>query len=213
MIDALPNPGLAFVHIPKNAGTTLARVIGDNKLPICVSDHSYPVRLAQEEIVVLRCPFARFVSAFEYGRKYWQNPINAQFESADELARCAADPENPKHLTAWIELGNRPQDFLLRNGKPIPCHRVAGRQLAFNWVYEPQSSWLINQPKHVLRYRHLSQDFAGLLKSAGLGPVDELPRLNEGDANRGSLSELARTFLQRIYAEDFAYLHSNGIEA
>jgi hypothetical protein len=212
MIEPVANPGLAFVHIPKNAGTTLARVIGDHKLPIGISDHSYPVRLAQQEIVVLRCPVDRFISAFNYGRKRWPNAVNAQFSSADELARSAADPEHPKHRVAWIELGNRPEDFLLRNGKPTACHTVAGRRTALNWVYEPQSSWLINQPLHVLRYRHLSQDFAELLESAALGGVDELPRLNQGDANAENLTELARAFLERIYADDLAYFRAHRIE-
>ena len=191
-------PGLAFVHIPKNAGTTLVRVIADNKLPIRVSDHSYPARLAKQEIVVLRCPLGRFVSAFQYGRKRWPNPVNAQFANADELARSAADPEHPKHGAAWIELGNRPGDFLLRNGKPTPCHTVAGRLIAYNWVYEPQSSWLINQSVHVLRHRHLSKDFGELLESAALGPVAALPRLNQGDGHGEDLSDLARSFIEAI---------------
>lgn len=213
MIDSVIAPGLAFVHIPKNAGTSLVRAIADHQLPIQVSDHSYPVRLAQQEIVVLRCPMGRFVSAFHYGRKCWPNPVNAQFANADELARSAADPEHPKHLIAWIELGNRPGDFLLRNSKPTPCHTVAGRYIALNWVYEPQSSWLINQPMHVLRHRHLSHDFAELLESAALGPVAALPRLNQGDADGEALSAPARAFLERIYVDDFTYLRSNGIEA
>ena len=213
MIDTDFAAGLAFVHIPKNAGTTLVRVIADHKLPIRVSDHSYPVRLAQQEIVVLRCPMGRFVSAFQYGRKRWPNPVNAQFANADELARSAADPEHPKHLTAWFELGNRPGDFLLRNGKPTPCHTVAGRHIALNWVYEPQSSWLVNQPTHVLRHRHLSQDFAGLLESAELGPAVALPRLNQGDADGEDLSLRAISFIEQVYADDFTYLRLHGIEA
>jgi hypothetical protein len=93
---------LGFIHIPKNAGTSIARLIKGNKLPISISNHWYPRRLAQDEIVVLRCPLDRFQSAFQYGKKYWENPVNRHFSSANELAESAAEALHHKHELAWV---------------------------------------------------------------------------------------------------------------
>lgn len=207
-------PQLAFVHIPKNAGTSIACAIAEQGLPILSSDHSYPAKIGDEEIVVFRCPFDRFVSAFHYGKRRWPNPVNANFESANELAVSASDPSDAKHALAWIEFGNRPADFLLRNGRPIPPHTVAGRVLSRNWVYEPQTAWLIHHPAHVLRYSHLAEDFSRLLRSRGLQEITDLPRLNEGaDGRREVLSPQARAFLYGFYADDFAFMRERGMDA
>lgn len=213
MIDAMPTPsGLSFIHIPKNAGTSVKQAIADNGLPILVTGHPYPRKLSDEEIVVLRCPVSRFISAFYYGQKYWKNRINVQFENADELASSAADPDHPKHALAWIELGNLPEHFLLRNGKEVPQHTVASRVTDFSWIYEPQSSWLINNPAHVLRYSHLSEDFAALLREAGLSGDFDLPRNNQSEGRNEELSAESLAFLERTYAADFEYIRSRGLD-
>jgi len=213
MIDTQPVPvGLSFVHIPKNAGTSVKQAIANNRLPILVTGHPYPRKLSTEEFVVLRCPVGRFVSAFNYGCKFWPSRINVQFANADELASSAADPDHPKHDLAWIELGNRPEHFLLRNGKAIAQHTVASRVTDFSWVYEPQSAWLINNPIHVLRYRHLAEDFSGLLVAVGLSADIELPRTNQSDGGGEQLSAGALAFLERLYAADFEFIRSRGLD-
>lgn len=204
--------GLSFIHIPKNAGTSVKQAIADNRLPILVTGHPYPRKLSTEEFVVLRSPVSRFVSAFYYGQKYWPSRINVQFADANELASSAANPDHPKHALAWIELGNRPEHFIARNGKPVEQHTVASRVTDFSWIYEPQSSWLINSPVHVLRYRHLSRDFAALLEKVGLPRDCELPRSNQSDGREEQLSSDALAFLERTYAADFEYIRSRGLD-
>ncbi len=213
MMDSIPaTSSLSFIHIPKNAGTSVKQAIADNGLPILVTGHPYPRKLSDEEIVVLRCPVSRFISAFYYGQKYWKNRINVQFATANELASCAGDPEHPKHALALIELGNLPEHFLLRNGKAVERHTIASRFTDFSWIYEPQSSWLINNPVHVLRYRHLAEDFAALLETAGLSGSCDLPRSNQSDGRNEELSADALAFLERTYAADFQYIRSRGLD-
>jgi hypothetical protein len=203
---------LGFIHIPKNAGTSVIQAIADNRLPIHVSSHVYPSKIADQEIVVLRCPFGRFVSAFRYGRKYWPSQVNEQFSSADELASSAADPDHPKHALAWIELGNRPEDLLMRDGEPTPQQTVGSKPTAFAWVYEPQSTWLVNQPRHILRYSHLAEDFTTLLDMASLGDSVVLPRMNQSEGRDERLSAEARAFLERIYAADIDFIRSRELD-
>lgn len=213
MIDPQPvASGLSFIHIPKNAGTSVKQAIADNRLPIRVSGHPYPRKLSDEEIVVLRCPIARFVSAFNYCCKYWSNPVNGQFADANELAVSAGDADHPKHALAWIELGNRPEHYLLRNGKAEPSHTVASKVIDFSWIYEPQSTWLVNNPVHILRYRHLPEDFAALVRMMGVSESIELPRSNQSDGGGNQLSSEALAFLERTYAADFEFIRSRGLD-
>ena len=200
-----------FVHIPKNGGTSIVRAIADGGLAIRACGHAYPRRFGNEEIVVLRDPFERFSSAFRYGRKAWHNPINDAFSSANDLAESAGDPDHRKHATALVELGNLPEHFLLRNGKPIPQHTVAGRIIERNWIYEPQSTWLLNAPIHLLRYHRLDEDFGELVERLGLGKAPPLPRLNQSEAGHEVYSPLARSFLESLYDSDFAFLQSRHL--
>lgn len=201
-----------FVHIPKNAGTSLIRAIHDHALPIHVSSHDYPSRQAEEEIVVLRDPVERFVSAFHYGQCYWANPVNARFDSADALAVAAADPDHPLHAFAWHEFGNTAQDFALRGGAREP-QAVGGVPTRLCWVYEPQSTWLSGAPRHHLRSRCLDADFHALLARLELRPVGDLPRLNASRNPGESLSATARNFLESLYADDYRYLRDHAIDA
>lgn len=203
-------PGLAFIHIPKTGGTSVVRAIAEAALPIRVSQHPYPEALGDEEITVLRDPFARFVSAFRYGKTRWPNPVNARFASAAMLAEAAADPEHEAHAWAWRELGNRPEDFLARDGQATPCQTVLGRPTRLCWVYEPQSTWLANAPRHLLRQERLDEDFNALLRARGLAPVT-LPRLNGSDRiGTDVLEGTAAGFVRALYADDIrrhAQLH------
>jgi hypothetical protein len=203
---------LGFVHIPKNGGTSVAHAISEHGLPIRVSDHFYPERLAIEEIVVIRSPLDRFVSAFDYCREHWRNPVNDAFSGPNELAEAAADPEHPKHGLAEVELGNDAGHFLLRNGKPTLRHSIAGRPTRYCFIYEPQSSWLLNQPAHVLRYPCLDQDFSQLLAALELPPVGPLPRLNQSRSDKHALSVHAVEFLRKMYAADFDFIRSRGLD-
>jgi hypothetical protein len=204
---------LGFVHIPKNGGTSIVQAIRDQDLPIRVSGHAYPRRLAREEIVVLRDPLTRFASAFRYCRLKWRNPVNDAFADANDLAESAADPDHPKHATAMVELGNLREHYLLRNGRAdIKPHTVAGATLRRTYVYEPQSTWLLNSPAHLLRYPVLERDFSALLERLGLSLAQPLPRLNASDAVPERYSALARGFLEELYRDDLAFIESRGLD-
>ena len=213
MSDARSLAELGFVHIPKNAGTSIVRAIVDNALPIRHADHSYPARLGAEEFVVLRSPYDRFVSAFDYERRYWANAVNASFADADELARSAGDPAHPKHALARVELGNEPEHFLQRNGRPTPPHTVGSRPTAFTWIFEPQSTWLVNEPRHLLRYDRLAEDFSALLAAFGWRGTVEQPRLNRSGGEGTTLSEAARGFIEHTSRADFEFMRARGLEA
>jgi len=202
-----------FIHIPKNAGSSITRFISEKKLPIQTSNHWYKQQLGMEEIVVLRCPLVRFQSAFQYGKKYWENPVNRHFSSANELAECASDPGHSKHKLAWFELGNKPGDMFKRNLSNDPVHSVQGRAIDFTFVYEPQSSWMVNNPKHILRFNKLEQDFTDLMSKLGFGNSVTLMRLNKSENDTEQyFSDKSLEFLKNIYRKDFSLIKSFGLD-
>ena len=204
---------IGFVHIPKNAGTSIARYIQENNLPILVSNHWYKKQMAMEEIVVMRCPVDRFQSAFHYGKKYWANPVNRHFSSANELAESAVDPAHTKHALAWVEMGNKPADIYQRNLNNDPVHSVQNRKIDFTFVYEPQSSWMINEPKYILRFSDLEHDFAKLMSKLGYGNDFPLMRENRSDNNTDRyLSDKSLRFIRSIYKKDYARIDSLGLD-
>ena len=204
--------GYSFIHIPKNAGTAIIQAITANQLPVRWSGHAYPRQLARNEVVVLRCPIRRFSSAFHYAKKYWPNPVNSRFESANELAESASDQEHPKYAMAVVEMGNQPEHYLRRNGVAMAQQSVGGRILQFTWAYEPQSSWLMNQPQVILRYRHLQGDFSRFASRLTGSTVNDLPLLNVSNVGTQNLSPRATAFLERIYAEDFAFIRKHQLD-
>jgi len=202
-----------FIHIPRNGGTSISSIIKELELPIGIANHFYRSKPGLEEIVVLRCPVSRFLSAFCYGKKYWPNPVNHNFTSPNELAESAADPNHPKHSLAWTELGNKPSDILKRNLKPDPQHSVQGRITDLSFVYEPQLSWMINSPRHVLRFNHLEKDFGKLLRDFGILDTLSLQILNRSDYHGNQrMSSKALEFIREIYNKDFALIDSLGLE-
>lgn len=206
-------PTFSFVHIPKNAGKSIRQVIKDQNLPILVSNHFYPEKMTEHEIVVIRCPISRFKSAFYYGKKNWPSPINANFSTASELAESAADPSNNKYDVAWIELGNKPDDIYQRNLRQDPQHSIHGKLIRFSFIYEPQSSWLINQPEIILRYSQIEGDFRSFVKSLGYSDQFTLGQLNKSESlSESSLSPKACQFIHETYRSDFEFIDSLGFD-
>lgn len=204
--------GNSFIPIPKNAGTSIAHHFSQHNWPVLTDGHDYKRRLAKREIVAIRDPAERFASAFNYSQRYWPSPVNAQFSDANQLAECAGDASHPMYDLAWVELGNRPEDYLRRNGEPQELHTVAGRVLAFTFAYEPQSSWLINNPACILRFRHLRADIETLAVELGVDRDARLPMLNPSELPVPTLSTAARAFVEHIYADDYDFIRVNSLD-
>lgn len=211
-IDLPISNGNSFIPIPKNAGTSIAHHFRQHNWPVLTDGHDYKRRLAKREIVVIRDPAERFVSAFNYSQRYWPSPVNAQFSDANELAESAGDSSHPRYDLAWVELGNRPEDYLRRNGEPQELHTVADRVLAFTFAYEPQSSWLINHPACILRFRHLRADIESLAVELGVDCEVRLPLLNPSELPVPTLSAAARAFIEHTYADDYRFIRIHSID-
>ena len=153
-----------FIHIPKNAGTSIKNILSTSDIPIGYVGHDYP-RKYKNEIVILRDPIDRFLSAFHYSKQKWPNQFNQEFSDPDSFVLALSDSASEKHTIALSLVSNDKSIIDLRNWNKNNIHKVLGKETPYIWTIMPQSTWCVNKPKHILRYEFLEKDFNSLLKS------------------------------------------------
>lgn len=116
MIYNNKNDQFVFIHVPKNAGTSMKALLTDKNsdIPIKYVGHNYPKKY-KNEIAVIRDPINRLISAFYYDKQMWENKFNNQFETPNEFVEAWADSQNPKHDIAKIMVSNKKEMILIRN--------------------------------------------------------------------------------------------------
>jgi hypothetical protein len=184
----------AFVHIPKNAGTAINSILRTHwRIPIKIIHHPYP-KMYTNEIVVLRDPVDRFISAFYYAKKNYKNKYNDQFDTPNQFAEALADTTHPKHNTAQIMITNTSD------------HTILGKQTPFTWTFMPQCAW-VRHPKFVLRFSHLEQDFNQCLYDLGFQTVYiRIPKKNTTVHYNKYMSPTALRFVKQFYRRDYTML-------
>lgn len=203
----------AFVHIPKNAGSSVKRTIISSKLPIKVCGHDATTTCVgnRQVIVVVRDPVTRFMSAVKY----------AQAVFADRPSVASVRAIGLKTANDWAEAlcGERGEDAKSRVGAQVlnvgmkTAHRVGGRMTKYKWTYVQQAAWIALHPSPVLlRFDRLNDDWLTFLRANGLGDhpighrVTYMAKANrtptKGDAS--DFSPCAMSYLSRVYRRDFA---------
>ena len=162
-IEMFSNKNYYFVHIPKNAGTSISQLLTNSDIPIEFIDHSYP-RIMQNEIIVLRDPIDRFISGYYYSKKRWNNTFSEKYKTPNELAEALYSNDEE----AWNYIGNTKTIINNRNNVNNigNVHTINGKISKYTWVFCPQSFW-INNPKYILRFSHLNDDFEKCLQNIG----------------------------------------------
>jgi hypothetical protein len=203
---------LVFVHIPKNAGTTMVAFIKNHqKMPIRICGHWDGANCVGKDraIVVLRNPYHRFESAVhhaitEYSDETFIRPlVDAGFTTANDWA-------------SHLDMANL--EMLNSDGK----HTIDGRVLTYGWTYSPQYEWFhgLVDPI-VLRYEHLEHDWEQMCKTMGLPIVPLSKRLTYGHLKTKSYGRVeaksydkpcfsTRTceYVERVYADDLKLIPS-----
>lgn len=175
------------MHIPKNAGTSFRKMIeGELLRDVKYINHDRSGQnLSGDNMYVLRDPFDRFSSAFQYITQYYvAHKINvANIVSPNELAEKLGDGCK----IAWDAISD---NHTIDN---VPCN--------YNWVFVPQWNWFYD-PRHILFYDTLNSDFSKFLSSIGHYPI-ELEECNKSNKIEVEYSEKAKDFIQNFYKEDF----------
>lgn len=178
-----------FIHIPKNAGSSMLGVIRKNNTLKNFNYHPHWVdtdTLDHPQVIILRDPLDRFASAFYYRLKV--DPKN------DVLKNKLTDP-NKLAEYLYDEDGDA-IEFISE-----PRHYVGNKFSGWNYVFVPQHYWISN-PDYVLLYEHLDSDMRTLFKlTSNEGVV--FPRINMSKRSEFSFSRKAYDYLFGTYEKDF----------
>ena len=96
------------------------------------------------------------------------------------------------------------QTFFFNNSK---THTINGIKTTL-WTYTPQIKWF-NNPKFVLRFTHLEEDFNKCLNDIGYKNTISIPKKNKSTHRDTYLSDKSITFLKNYYKKDFELLETN----
>ena len=190
---------VAFIHIPKNAGSSIISMLKDATR--CCG-HSTDVRQLSPniaQIVVLRDPVERFCSALQYALDYWSSEpevrrlIDLGLTDHNDMIDAFRDPQHQHHSAICDEILNRD-------------HRIGKRLLRYKWTYTLQHEW-VHRPKYVLLFEKLDRELPMLCKALGLEPPTEIAHSNASRRQKKTqLTVENKAFLKKLYAKDYALL-------
>jgi len=182
-----------FIHIPKTAGTSVAKLIwGGGSRHVRCQEYlqANPKKFSRFfKFTIVRNPWDRLVSSYEFLRQGGLAPADAQFAA--------------REVIPWSDFGE-----FVRHGLPRPQVR--------SWVHlRPQTDWvcdeaMLNRMDFTGRFESLDDDFAVI--SARLGIPNGLPVTNRSnrsdyriyydDETRHIVAELYRSDI-----EEFGYTY------
>lgn len=180
------NSGLAFVHVPKSAGTSIAFTIYGEQIPHFTAKELYclyPTRFAVwKKFAVVRDPIDRFISSTNY---LLAGGIN---DHCRELQM--------KLTTSYPDINDLVRSFL----------DFRGNSLISDIHYRPQYEFVLGDKDeilvdNILLYECVEEDVVRLL-----GVELELPRLNKNRVSffeRDALTTESFEILNHVYRRDF----------
>ncbi len=184
--EAICRRNLIFVHVPRVAGTSIARALYG---PRCTRHHSIryyktvaPRFWAQaDSFAVLRDPFDRFASSYAFVRSGGTETCRLSDVFVEQTARL----RNVDDYLSFIEDRDvLSLDFVMRPQSWFVCDLKTGAPLV----------------KRLFLYGGDDALLSDFLKSHG---VDKLARLNPSMRNPLELSARQRRRIEKIYARDF----------
>ena len=186
---------IRFIHIAKNAGSSIERMIKDGKLQGIQYGNNYSnsFTITDDQLIILRDPFDRFCSAF-YFDKLDRRQGHDYIKTPNELAERLLDHD--EQALNFVKMGNQ---------------WVGDVSLGIDWIYYPQKYW-VNCPKYVLFYDNLKKDFEIFLNQIS-HPQVELLHVNKSVNNKEtSFSPKGKEFIYSWYKDDFSIIdfYKNG---
>ena len=167
--NAAGDLAINFIHIPKNAGTSIRALCGRE---LVYNNHATDVKDDQihRQLVILRHPVERFVSAFYYSMEYYRHTRHIRdlvyhyMVTPNRIIEAVRDPHHPHHMKVIAMMNN---DGSQKIGRYTPPHR---------WIYSPQHHY-VHQPQFVLLFENLQQEWPVFAQHHRL-TVGDIPHQN-----------------------------------
>lgn len=178
----------AFVHIPKNAGTSVSKAIKNSNQNILEAfGHSVRIQVKLRDyrkIYIIRNPFDRFASSFFYLKQYAKNR-NSIFQTPTDL------------IDGLLEFRQEAFSFLKVYDH---FHMVNGKKIFTDWTFHPQKDWLID-PYKVMIYENLENELLNLQKELKITLV--VNHLNKSPQKKPFTYEKKhKDFIRLYYGQD-----------
>lgn len=194
-----------FVHIPKNAGTSMKELCVPNLPNSFLAYHGHgtdPLSLNGEQLVILREPKDRFCSAVRYSLTYMKNDSDGDIDKFyDFEEKGLLDPSTWAEALADI---NHLHHELVYSEVRNVSHEVGNIPLDVKWTYAPQHIWLNRccSPRVAL-FHELSDDLQYLFDSVNKSLKYNIPHENAVTVTgNNELSTIAHEYLNDMYQED-----------
>jgi hypothetical protein len=151
-----------FMHIPKNAGTSIQKICISHPNKIKYNGHRVDAynKNIKNQLVVVQNPISRFESAVRYAlQKCGHEPhvkylIDNKIDTANKWITIWRNKNNPEHANLMKEMQN-------------VSHRIGNKLLEYRWTYSPQINY-INDPKYVILMENLDQELGQVLQTVGI---------------------------------------------
>lgn len=182
---------LAFIHVPKNAGTSITDALKKYNIK-CYYHDSDPRTISFDHILVLRDPIDRFCSAVNFAIQYWshlphiQNILNAGLHTANDWLDHFFDTDAKYFNLIQTEVLNG-------------YHNIGNFIPKYKWTYTYQHYYICN-PRYVIMFDDLKNELQYLLNQFNIGQLD-LPKYNVS-RHDCSISTKNKKLLTKFYEID-----------
>mgnify|MGYP001094707747 CR=1 FL=1 len=194
-----------FIHIPKNAGTSIQEICAPNLEGSFITYHGHgtdPGTLDGEQLVILRDPKDRFCSAVRYSLAFMRDNEDGDPDKYHDFeTRDLVDPNS--WIEVLVDINHKQYDLVSREIRNVN-HKVGNMHLDDKWTYTPQHIWLNRCccPRVAL-FHELSDDIRYIFTSMNCHINYDIPHENAVFKPRNfELSDIAHEYLDKKYHED-----------
>ncbi|WJS86336.1 sulfotransferase family 2 domain-containing protein [Paracoccus sp. TOH] len=189
-----PDLNVVFIHLPKNAGSSIRSVMGKN----CTgpAGGSIPKDWRQfPSFAVIREPLGRFLSGVNMFRVGAENTPGSDYYSLPRMPKL-----NISQALDILEDGSIPYDRSIRSDQANLKHHLWPQTHPFN---------CLSDADHILRYENLENDFKKLCADIGISTALPKVRHSRQSQHRLTFNDITANDyyrLRKIYADDFDIL-------
>lgn len=185
-----------FIHIPKNAGTSIRTICSSHPKKMKYNHHGVDVynKNITNQLVIVQNPITRFESAVRYALQKWGHApqikylIDKKIDTPDKWITIWKNKNHPEHNNLMKEMIN-------------VNHEIGGKKIEYKWTYSPQINY-INNPKYVILMENLDQEFDIVLQKQDIHM--KIPAKNITNKNKKEkISKENLLWLIDTYKDDF----------